>query len=381
MGNDFLTVAGTGIVFIPFLALSVAAEYFTDLVLDETLPALTPPRPNQPPFAPPFTGGQCRGNASEGYWVIITRYFNPNTDEEYINPNPVPFGSGYQAPAAVAVDDISIVDTGFFQSVRIVYSNGRVETNSFQFGNSSGDIPISNFSVILVLYDYALNRSVPDNCGDLPNPNPIVPIDRDGGDLYFIGDDDDPDDKYDPNGLITAAAILAGLAAIAAAIKGVADSLSGIQKIGEALEKIAELLKKLTDRNDEEDKKDPDKRGVSFGEWFELPIDGGFGLKPITKGEKEYTPSQVQFLFEKFPSTCSRRVGDKSPSWANYEPIGWAMPRSVTRGYYEPIAIRYLNNIVPLPRDCDGFSFSFRENPSIEGKVRIIYSYEPELID
>lgn len=372
---------GVGLAVASGVAAFVAAKKYLDRELVPLI-QVPPPAANQPPFVPDFEGGQCTGGLSEGYWIAITRYFNPNNGQEYVNPNPVPFGTARQVPVGVAVDDIRTYLNPPFTGINYFLSNGNVINDPLlPFGNSFGEERITNISYQLYLYDYAIDEIVPDECGDRPNPNPVIPINEDGGDIVFIGDDDEPEDGFDPVPLITGAAIVAALAAIAAAIKGVADSLSGIRKIGEALEKIAELLDKWDKDKNEEDKKKPDKRGFSLGEWYELPIDGGFGIKKITKGEKEYTPYQVQFQFKSFPSTTSRRVGVKSVSFANLEPIGWCMPRSVTLGFYEPVPIRYLNTIIPLPDDCDGFSFSFRENPDVEGKVRIIYSFDPELVD
>lgn len=357
---------------------AVATKYYLDR---DSPPASTVPSPtaNQPPFTPNFEGGQCLGNASQGYFVAITRYFNPDLQEEFVNPNPVPFGIATQCPAGQAVDSITPFLDPPFSGITIGMSGGSLITvRPLPFGNSFCSQPITNISYQLYLYDYAQNIPIPDGCGNIPNPNPIVPINQDGGDIYFIGDEDEPEDGFDPSPILTAGAILAGLLAIANAIKGIGDALQGIQKIGEALEKIAELLQRNERDRSKGEKEKGDNRGFAFGDWYELPIDGGFGLKRITRNGKEYSPYQVQILFKKFPVTCSRRLGVNSVSFAHLEPIGWIFPRSVTRGFYEPMPVRYLNTIMLLPTDCDGFSFSFRENPSIDGKIRIIYSFPPE---
>lgn len=113
-----------------------------------------------------FEGGQCTGNPNQGYWVAITRFFNDDLQQEFINSDPNPFGSAVAIPAGLQVIAIDTILSGSFGVWRIFRSDGQITilqpfggSNTFQFAPTDYDVKVT-------LYDYSTNSVVPDNCGN-----------------------------------------------------------------------------------------------------------------------------------------------------------------------------------------------------------------------
>lgn len=362
MAIPLIPVAALALGALSTLSLLAIQNLLQDRSFDDD-PVLSPPSSQLPPFVPPFVGGQCVGAT----YVIQYRYRQINSDGSVFLERFNTFSNSniYRGDIA-SITVVSLKNGDSVNGVRVAH---RDSSGNRIFAN----VPVGNtfFTGDSVLSDVQVQRTggLPDNCGDVPNPNDPIPPSVGGGNLAPLPDDD-PELVY--AGAIVAPALgyLATLAAIAAAIKAAADTLDGIKKIGEAIDELRKLL-------EENEKEKPKNRTLWNSPWVSLSVDGGIFIPLNQIGDVKLYPYQIQIEIEAFPSTCSRRLGIASPSFAHEEPIGWVFPRSANFGYSESVAIRFLRNSISINQDTNGISYSFRENPSVKAKMRVWYSSDP----
>lgn len=362
MAVPLLAVAGLGLQALTLLTLLALddQERAREFENGNSLPN---PEPSQPPFAPPFEGGQCLIQ----YTIALrVRQFE---DGGLINTQTIGHGNSQVYFGAIRSIQPAIRANGDeFNGYKVAdnENNGAPRVRTFGTGFSTYDPPLD---VQIDQIEILPANNDPDNCGDVPNPNTPLPPSGGGGSLAPIDDGALPV-AYGAPPLLTAGGLLAALRAIADAIEAAADILEGINRIGEAINKLRELFQ-------EKEKENPRKRSVSAGGWRDMPVDGGFGTAKYTAVGIEYSPYQLQIEIKEFPSTVSRRLGVNSPAFAHLEPIGWIFLRSANGGYSEPVPLRYLRNSISLTEDTTGVSFSFRENPQTVAQCRVWYSSPP----
>lgn len=308
------------------------------------------------PYIPPFTGGQCEVN-----YAISVRATRANGTFD--------FGGGVLRGKITGI------------------TTRRLNAGQFSVGvgNDKGEfLPIFTLDDANpnALTGFIFNALEPtsgvDNCGDLPNPNPPLPVDI--GAFGSLNPDGGGDGELVYAGLpvLTVGGILAALRAIADAISVIGDVLDGINQIGEALKKLTDLLKELFDGKKDDDKAKPKYRRYSVGEWFDLRgIDGLISTTPITLGGVEAIPYKVQIVVKEFPPSSSRILGVKSPSISiDTLPLFYLLLQEDDYGVTAVKPIRTLNSSTSIPPFHRGIFWNFRLNPSINAKYRLFYQTE-----
>lgn len=365
---------------IPFAGLALGALGSLSLLAIQGLlqdrsfgndPSLPEPEPQIPPFELPFEGGQCSGLE----YRIGYSYEQYGSNGDLIASATVLPENGVSIFGAISSIETYSPSPSFSGNGIIV--TGRDSVGSVFSARQAFNFPQAGIRNELISTTVVLASGQPDNCGNLPNPNDPIPPSTGGGNLAPIVDA--PVEVYGGLPVFSFAALLAALKTIADAIGVIGDVLEGVRKIGDAINKIREILDEFLNGEKDKNKKERDKRKVSTGAWREMLEDGGFGVEKFTAQEIEYSPFQLQIEIEEFPSTVSRRLGVKSPTYAHLEPIGWVFLRSSNGGYSEPIPLRYLRNSISLNEDTNGVSYSFRENPLVKAKCRVWWSSDPEV--
>ena len=363
-----------GFILLPLAALAAYALGGLDYLRGLLLSPAPPTESVANPYTPPFTGGQCTGNPNRGYMVFITRFYNPNTMEEYVNPNPVPYGNGmFQVPVGKRVLSVTIQDTGFFQSWLVSWDGGSATLNAFGGSNTSGDIPITDFDVKIVYYDYSLSSEVLDSCGNLPNPNPAPSIGEDG-----IADSGSPNLDDDPI-VVTGSPIVplpnfytALLAAIAAA-KAAIDALNAIKSIADAIKAIGDILDAIKDVLDgiRKDRDDGNKQ-ISRHSFGSISRDGYLRLYPeVSLSEKKAV--YLDLIFLSIPVGYGKYFGNKSPNYYRFKSLGHIAFTSPTFGIMEVHPLEFSRISLQVPENATGFYYHIGLEGSIVANCSAYY--------
>jgi len=346
-----------------FIALPIAA-YAAYLLggLDYLRRLILPDAPNtegvKPPFTPPFLGGQCRKGANIGYWYIPTSYFNIEQGQTYQSGNTAPFGNGArQLPSNLAVAGFSIIRNGTASNFRIVMSDGQIITGGF-FGNANDSTNlIQNLQYSFVLYNYTTNAVIPDDCGNLGNPNIAPPIAEDG-----LADSGSP--NLDNSTVIIAAAPLVAipsfaaiLAAAIAAAKNALTALEAIKAVADAIAAISDLLNALKDALDKDkERNDPSNKELSRYNFGSIRRDGYLRLYPVAGLQKKtavYLDLQVMSL----PIGYGRYFGNRSPHFYRFRSLGHIAFTSPTFGVMEVREIEFTRSSFQIPLNATGFYY------------------------
>jgi len=330
--------------------------------------------PIAPPFAPPFSGGQCPVAYNISFDYFVER--DPIGLSLTLNGNVIGGFSGDGTFGALG-SPIVTRPTESTWDIRIpCRSFGGVSyERSIASGGTSNvvDVRITRFEV-------SRTDGLPDNCGDLPNPNPPFPL---SANAFSSGNGDDGTDGeivYAGLPVLSAAALVAALKLLAEAIAAAADALEGVRKIGEALKGIIDLIDELLNGKKEKDKENPKNRRYSVGAWRAMTtIDGLIPTTAITLDGKIALPYKVQVVIKEFPNTSSRILGVLSPSLSiDSLPLFYLLLQEDDFGISAVKTIRTLNSSTSIPPFHRGVFWNFRLNPQMEGKYRLFYQTEPE---
>lgn len=323
-----------------------AAYFFRDLLF-----GAPPSESFEEPYSPPFSGGQCEGNA---YTVVIgatfvsgsdtkTYYFTRNfsggsTDLEGVKT----FGNAQPAIlGAIPVPSYSISGiTGtadFGVKGSILYA-----VSVFEFPNSYTIQEGSEFVAAIV------NRTdSSDSCGDPPNPNPTPTVPNGGVPAAPYPDLDNGSDVVvegliPPNWLALLNTALAALALVD-------DILDLGQAIGDAIDKLKDLLQ----GEDDEDKKYVDIISYNFGS---ISKDGFLRLYPQGNQDK-YSAMYVDIQIAQVPVGFGRFFGLLSPNRYRYRELGYIAFVSPTFGVFNVQSIEFQRMSVPVPTGAIGFYY------------------------
>lgn len=365
MAIPLIPVAGLALGALASLSLLAIQNALQDRTFGND-PILPPPNPQIPPYTPPFTGGQCVGETY--YTAYRVRQFQGGN---LINTSFRTFPQTEMVRGAVRGISSASIDNGDpVNGAKLVDTapdgSERVRFAGFGFSNAP------NVDVVVDQIELQYQGVGTDNCGNLPNPNPPIPPFVGGGNLLPVPNENP--EVYHAGAIVPVlSGILAALAAIASAIGTIGNVLDGIRAIGDAIGKIREWL-------EEKEKEKPKNRTIWAGRWSSMEIEGGTDLITQLIDGQVLSPYQVQIEIERFPVTCSRKLGINSPSFAHLEPLGYLFPRSANGGYSEVIPIRFLRNSASINEDTRGLSWSFRENPLVKARFRVWYSSAPTSI-
>jgi len=347
-----------------FIALPIAA-YAAYLLggLDYLRRLILPDAPNtegiKPPFTPPFLGGQCRKGADTGYWWIGISYRNLEQAQTYNSGNTAPFGNGaFQLPANKSINSITPVRVGNATAIRIIMHDGQVVQFVLPFGNPNDATNLMTEIVAnLVLYNYTTNAVIPDDCGNLDNPNIAPPIAEDG-----LADSGSPD--LDNSTIVIAGAPLVAipsfaaiLAAAIAAAKNALTALEAIKAVADAIAAISDLLNALKDALDKDkERNDPSNKELSRYNFGSIRRDGYLRLYPVAGLQKKtavYLDLQVMSL----PIGYGRYFGNKSPHFYRFRSLGHIAFTSPTFGVMEVREIEFTRSSFQIPLNATGFYY------------------------
>lgn len=292
------------------------------------------------PYTPPFIGGQCS-----------TLYTLNVTAKQISNGQRISFGNQFVNGPVQSITPFTNNPTlGNGITIRAAGVDTVVNGNAAFFEDFRAENPIR--------YD-----GQPDNCGNVPNPNPTPPISSDG-----IATSDPPDfSGAAVNGIVTGTALAAdGTAAagedgqddftdagalaptdIAGAIGKIAAGLSKVLFLLQKINELIDLLKKLFNKDN--------KSSFSYN-FGNLRYDGFIRLQsePPTAS---ITPLYLDLQATAIKVGASKYFGEKSPNYYNREPIGYIHFVSPTFGVLSTHEIRFSRTSIPIPSLAYGFFY------------------------
>jgi hypothetical protein len=346
--------------FIPVFLLA-GYEYFTgglSEALDYWKRVLLPPAPTASPvtepYTPPFTGGQC----SNGYQVNISFNQKPSN----VRTSPFSMGS-----TTARISGVSTFNTS---------SNG---TAGIVVSSSSGNLTFqvnSSFASDFRVESLVRNGGLPDNCGDLPNPDVGEPISGSGlaetGQFPDLEDDAVP--VYEGSPLVAVPSFASILAAALAAAKAAATALEAIGKIADALSAIGKLLDRLREFLDGEE--EPKNRSIFRYDFGSIEEDGFLRLYPFVN-LAEFRAEMIDLQFLSIPTYYGKYFGNKSPNFYRFKELGYIAFVSPTFGILSQVPLEFGRCSIPIPEDSIGFFFHLGLEGGIIANVSAFYSTPP----
>lgn len=297
------------------------------------------------PYVPPFEGGQC-----ETVYILKVSFVIVSTGER-ITP--------YDALTVMGkIDSIEPFNNEASSSGVRVYSNGGVSTVS---GNSS------------FYRDYEVNDirradGLPDNCGNVPNPNPPSPTQDNpipsGGEpvvqepLLVDGGSSPPP--------LTPLEEVDDTLPEEATLPFIADT---VKKVLDAIASAVGLVNELIDLLDKLKKKELGKKEIKIYPLGNVRKDGYISLASFLSNKVE--PALINIVVFQVPKYRGKWFGEKSPH--RYEaPLGYIMPvDSQFCIIGEPLPVKFVRQSVELPSLAIGFYYHF----GLENRVQAQLSF------
>ena len=318
-----------------------------------SIPSFFAPKPSASslPFTPPFIGGQC----NTGYLVAISFFIIPEKRRGTDNNAITTSGKVTGAQSYTNVNG----------SDGIIVQHSGTQTN-YSVGSNAGykDYQIEGITRI---------DGQPDNCGNVPNPNPSLPIADDG--LFtpnnpVIGDENG---TINPSAIVLSPAApliligggLAAAAAAAAAAKAATDALEAIKKVAEALDSLKKLWEKLQEFLEEWDKDRPKNREIVRQTYGSIDGDGAIDFYPLKN--KNFTAIQVDIVVTEVPLGFGKYFGSMSPSRYRYKELGYISFYSIDKGIIETHSIQFKRSSLAIPKTAIGFIYHFGLDNKIKG--------------
>lgn len=331
-----------------------AAGYFLRDSLDAPPPPTTP---YQEPYTPPFLGGQC----NKIYRVNLRTRRDDGFEQDwgtYFGQAPIQFVGLFGSEA---------------EGLRI----------GVRFAN--GAFPSPNIGVYQPerytdLSTWVPNDGSPDNCGNLPNPNPEF----NPNDTGLAGGGFNP--SAEPNTELAAPIVpflpsfLAALNAALAAAAAAANALEGIKAVADAIAAIADLLKKIRDDlNEKEKEKDKNKEVLSY-EFGRIEKDGFLRLYP-SDSFADCEAVQLDVIVTAIPLGYGKYFGKFSPNYFEYKRLGHIAFVSGSFGIIERKFIEFGRSSFTVPKGSVGFYYHLGLDGVIKANASALYLREVEQIE
>ena len=338
--------------FNPYDIAAAAGELAGNLA-DYLRQGLQPPAPSTEgvgePYTPPFEGGQC----PVVYAFDIT-FLVVATGERS-----APVGGSVQAP----IGNIeTFEDRNGAAGIEVTGASG---TAVYSFGSKDfyRDYQLSN-----------LRRAdgLPDNCGDLPNPN-LPPSPAEDG----LAQSPPPDLEDDRN-LATGAPLvllpsIAPLIAAAAAALGAAADLAGkAAALMDALAAIADALDRLAGKENDKEPEEDEKKSLFKHNYGSVRKDGFLRLYP--NGEVEgFEPMYIDLQLLSIPIGYGKYFGKLSPNFYRFKSLGHISFVSASFGILETHEIEFTRTSLNVPRGAYGFYYHLGLEDVIRANVAMFY--------
>jgi len=367
---------------LPFIVLGAIATVvagnaaYDYLFPDNDLPDVgdTTNLPDGVPYVPPFVGGQC-DNVS--YTVRISFVSLPS------GVRTAPF-TGFSLTGAIQsitpfnAPDSPNGDTSI-SGIRGIGKNGTPV-----FFASNGNFA-RDFQVEAIL-------GSPNNCGDVPNPNPTVPLPIPDGGIPQNGTPaTTPDDQLVENGLpvVFAPSILSLLAGLAAQLgsaianaAAAADALAATKAVADAVDALAKMLDahkgtldKLRQYLNKKEKEDEAKKRYFIRQYGTILRDGYLDITPRPAPDG-FKPLMLDFLCSNVPRGMGRFFGAKSYNWFRYQELGSICFLSPTMGVLSIHKIEQVRTSLAIPELAIGFTYNMGLNGVIRARVSMLYTQE-----
>ena len=371
---------------LPVIALAAVAAVvagnlaYDYLFPDNSLPDVgdTTALPSSPPFTPPFLGGQCNTQ-----YLVTIRYTIPRKD----GTAPVIItGEGLVQGPLPPLSAPFVVQSGGFGSIRHQAPYNNISRDLSGNYDQLFNAPITEIASI------ARTDGLPDNCGNLGDPNPTLPPSiPSGGVPQNSTPAITPNDELVNAGLPvvfspSALSALAGLAialgnaianAAAAAdalqaIKATADAVDKLAKSLDAYKDIFEQLRKYLNKKEQED--DAKKRYL-IRQYGTILRDGYLDITP-RPAPIGFDPIMLDFLCSNIPNGLGRFFGNKSYNWFRYTELGTICFLSPTLGVLSVHKIEHVRTSIAIPELAVGFTYNMGLNGIIRARVSMLYTQE-----
>lgn len=321
---------------------------------------LEPPAPSttgvSTPYTPPFSGGQC----PVLYNVRVSFV-------EISNGNRIP-------PYTAATVQAPVRSITAFNNV-----NG---SSGIRITTDSGTASVSGNAGFYRDYEATLVRAdgLPDDCGDIPNPNPSPPISSDG--LASSS----PIEPIDDSPLVTGAplAVIPKLASVLAAIKaavaGASNALDAIKNVMDAIDAIGNALDAINSLLKDRDRRDPEKKSLYVYTYGSIRKDGFLRLYP-DENNTGFEPVFLDLQLLSIPIGYGRYFGNLSPNFYRFRSLGHISFVSSTLGIIETHSIEFSRMSLNVPDNAYGFFYHLGLDDVIRANVSLFYLQSEEVVE
>ena len=299
-------------------------------------PPVTPTTPAAAPFTPPFQGGQCVGVS---YDVLLTYTLKSNPNEKISN-------YPYTLTGAVG-------GTGIQNGIAGIFHN-----------NGASFVGLVQAEYYTVEVSSLIRRdNLNDNCGNIPNPNPSLPIADNGIATNTAPNLDSALIVIEAVPPVILPSFAAALAAALAAARNALDALEAIKAIARAIEALSDLLNR---KNAEENKKQKEKKEnqdtVRY-EFGSIQRDGFLRLYPDSN-LVGYVAQQLDISFITIPPYLGKYFGNFSPNYYRHKPasnlissLGYISFVSPTFGIMSTHHLEFRRSSIKVPENSIGFYY------------------------
>lgn len=328
---------------IPLIPLLLGLDYLRRQLLPQA-PATTP---QGEPYTPPFSGGQCIAD-----YRVFFKVVNQDNGNETL-------GNDIYRGAIGGVFGNGTASTG------LITGNGNISLYENQPRNFLEIVSVERVG------------GLPDDCGDLPNPNPTPPIPSDGvadSPPLEVEDDDlvvegAPIVPYNP--------LSAALAALLAALKAASDLKDAIDFIGDMLDKIGKGIDEVKDWLDDKNKNPDSGKDVKRHDYGSIRKDGFLRLFP--SGELNgFTPEYLDLQLLSIPVGYGKYFGDLSPNFYRFKSLGYISFVSPSFGNLQTVEIEFSRCSINIPDNAYGFFYHLGLEDVIRANVSLFYSIDKE---
>lgn len=338
-----------------------ALDYFVPPEVDD--PVL-PTEPIDPPYSPPFNGGQCSGVV---YDVTMSEIRRRRSD-----PSIVDYNQNFTVRVKGAIGGLTVLQQSpperFFYRLTL-------DAESIQFGTRPIEVGGAQSGTIWDVESEILSITrvdgQDDNCGDLPNPNPPFPIASSG--LAQSGDPDLLNDSELVSSGLVPINIGALLAAALAALRVATNIAEAVAALADALAAIKEAIDKLFP-------KERDKNKATYKYDFGSISKDGFLRLYADVSNAGFEAIWLDVLITNIPQGYGKYLGELSPNRYIYDRLGYIAFVSPSLGICEVKEIEFPRQSFAVPKDCIGFFYHLGLNGVTKANVSGIYEQELEPI-
>lgn len=333
----------------PFMIPLAAAVIGLDFLRRQLLPDAPETNPVAAPYTPPFTGGQC--NTLYAYDVTFLDVSSGNRS--------APITRTIQG----AITDVSpFNDRNGTAGIDVTGASGK-QTESFGSNSFTRDYEVSNIRRV---------DGQPDNCGNLPNPNPSLPIASDGlaSSSAPVIDNDSPLVQGAP--IVAIPPLAAIVANIVTAVKAAVDALAAAKSLADAIKAIADTINGIKDWLDDKNKDDPTKKTLFVHNYGRIRKDGFLRLYP--NGEvRGYQPVYLDLQLLSIPIGYGKYFGNLSPNFYRFKSLGHISFVSPTFGVLKTVEIEFSRTSVNIPENAFGFFYHLGLEDTIRANASLFY--------